>query len=132
MNPDTAQEQSAGAGPAPLEKQEAVRLLQFELGHLWMIRTFLKHADEIQEDEGMLEVPRELFDAIRATEPAFLAGDWDRYVRKLKGKMSKLEGVRDRYLEKYREFSDHTNFAMAGVSLDGSIRSIQDILARTI
>jgi len=113
-----------------LSKEEAVAQLQFELGHLWMIRTFLKHADEIQEDEGMLEVPRELFDAIRATEPAYLAKDWDRYLHKLRGKLSKLEKVRDYYLEKYREFSDHTNFAMAGVSLDGTIRSIKGILER--
>jgi hypothetical protein len=111
-----------------MNKVEAVKLLQFELGHLWMIRTFLKHADEIQEDEGMLEVPRELFDAIRATEPSYLTGDWDRYLHKLKGKMTKLERVRDHYLAHYKDFSDHTNYAMAAVSLDGALRSIKTIL----
>ena len=45
---------------------EAVERLQGTLAHLWMIRTFLKHADEVQDDENYLEVPRLLYDSIRA------------------------------------------------------------------
>ena len=43
---------------------EAVERLQGVLAHLWMVRTFLKHADEIQDDEALLDVPRTLFDYV--------------------------------------------------------------------
>lgn len=112
----------------PQSNGEVVRLLQIELAHLWMIRTFLKHADEIQDDADMLEVPRTLFDVIRATEPSFLSGDLARYLHKLRGKFGKLEAVRDHYLAHYKEFSDHTNFAMAAASLDGCVERIREIL----
>ncbi|MGL4423050.1 MAG: hypothetical protein ACRCZF_20470, partial [Gemmataceae bacterium] len=45
------------------------------LAHAWMIRTFLKHAEEIQASAEMLEVPRTLYDCIRAVEPAKERGD---------------------------------------------------------
>ena len=45
-----------------MNQDELIASFQGVLAHLWMIRTFLKHADEIQDDENMLEVPRTLFD----------------------------------------------------------------------
>ena len=45
--------------------------------------TFLKHADEVQEDDGMLAVPRTLYDSIRAVEPALQRGDLADYLRRL-------------------------------------------------
>src|SRR3712207_3306693 len=50
---------------------EAMRRINVLLAHAWMVRTFLKHADEIQDDEEMLEVHRMIFDYCRAVEPAF-------------------------------------------------------------
>lgn len=38
--------------------EEAVQRLNTVLAHAWMVRTFLKHADEIQDDEELLDVPR--------------------------------------------------------------------------
>ena len=52
---------------------EAMARSQPILAHLWMVRTFLKHAPEIEEDAELLEVPRTLFDSIRAVEPARMA-----------------------------------------------------------
>ena len=54
-----------------MSPEDAMERLNGILAHAWMVRTFLKHADEIQEDEGMLDVPRTLYDSIRAVEPAF-------------------------------------------------------------
>src|SRR5213592_3022629 len=69
---------------------EAVARLNTVLAHAWMVRTFLKHADEIQDNEDMLDVPRVLYDSIRAVEPAFQRGDTTEYLRRLKGKLPKL------------------------------------------
>ncbi len=67
-----------------MNQDELIASFQGVLAHLWMIRTFLKHADEIQDDENMLEVPRTLFDYIRATEPAYQRADWADFFHRLK------------------------------------------------
>jgi hypothetical protein len=99
-----------------------------QLAHLWMIRTFLKHAEEVQDHDDILEVPRTLFDAIRAMEPAMEAGDYVRALHKLRGKFPKVETVRDLYLARYREISDHTNHQMASQSLDAAVKALSGIL----
>src|SRR5207248_10512551 len=47
-------------GGPTMTPTEAVERLNVLLAHAWMVRTFLKHADEIQEDEELLDVPRTL------------------------------------------------------------------------
>jgi hypothetical protein len=108
---------------------EAVQRLNTVLAHAWMIRTFLKHADEIQESEEMLEVPRTLYDSIRAVEPAFERGDTADYLRRLKGKLPKIRRVADSFNAHFREFSPHTNFEMAALSLLGVVRQMEEIFA---
>ena len=109
--------------------EEAVRRLNAVLAHAWMVRTFLKHADEIQESEEMLDVPRTLYDGIRATEPAFQRRDWAEFLRRLKGKLPKLRRAADSFAANFRRFSPHTNFEMASASLLGVVERIEEILA---
>jgi hypothetical protein len=108
---------------------EAVPRLNTVLAHAWMIRTFLKHADEIQADEGMLDVPRTLYDSIRAVEPAFQRGDHGDFLRRLKGKLPKLRRVAEHFNAHFKEFSPHTNFEMAAASLLGVVRQMEEIFA---
>ena len=108
---------------------EAVARLEVILAHLWMIRTFLKHADEIQEDEELLDVPRTLFDSIRAVEPAYLRGDYVDYVRRLKGKLSKIRRVAEIFAREHQRVSNHTNFQMAAKSLTGCVQAMEEIFA---
>ncbi|MFM7541673.1 MAG: hypothetical protein ACKO9Z_18640 [Planctomycetota bacterium] len=100
-----------------------------QLAHLWMIRTFLKHAEEVQDHDDVLEVPRALFDAIRAAEPSMEAGDYTRALHKLRGKFPKVEAARDLYLARYREISDHTNHQMAALSLDAAVKVLGEIIS---
>lgn len=108
---------------------EAVARLNTALAHAWMIRTFLKHADEIQESEAMLDVPRTLYDSIRAVEPAFERGDLADYLRRLKGKLPKMRRAADYFAAHFKEFSPHTNFEMAAASLTGVVRQMEEIFA---
>lgn len=110
--------------------QEAVDRLNMVLAHAWMIRTFLKHADEIQENEEMLDVPRTLYDSIRAVESAFQRGDLTDYLRRLKGKLSKIRRAAEYYNAHFREFSPHTNFEMAGLSMTGIVKQMEEIFAQ--
>jgi hypothetical protein len=110
-----------------MTQEEAVARLEVILAHLWMVRTFLKHAEEIQEDEELLDVPRTLFDSIRAVEPAKERGDWQDYLRRLQGKLSKIRRVAELFQREYKRASDHTNFQMAAQSLSGCVREMEAI-----
>ena len=109
--------------------QEAVARLNTVLAHAWMVRTFLKHADEIQQSEEMLDVPRTLYDSIRAVEPAHLRGDLADFLRRLKGKLPKLRRAADYFAAHFKEFSPHTNFEMASSSLLGVVKQMEEIFA---
>jgi heme oxygenase len=109
--------------------QEAVTRLNTTLAHAWMIRTFLKHADEIQESEEMLDVPRTLYDSIRAVEPAYQRDDLADFLRRLKGKLPKLRRAAEYFTAHFKQFSPHTNFEMAAASLMGVVKQMEEIFA---
>lgn len=108
---------------------EAVERLNVIMAHAWMVRNFLKHADEVQEDEQMLEVHRMIFDTIRAVEPSRERGDHKEYLRRMQGKLPKVRRVAESFASDYRRVSTHTNFEMAAVSLTGVVKHIEEILA---
>jgi len=108
---------------------EAVERLNVVLAHLWMIRTFTKHADEVVEDEELVEIPRLLYDTIRAVEPAIQAGDHATFLRRLKGKLSKIKKGAELFASKYKQVSAHTNFEMASLSLTGAVKQMEEIFA---
>jgi hypothetical protein len=108
---------------------EAMERLNVVLAHAWMVRNFLKHAEEIQEDEGMLDVHRMIFDYLRALEPSYQRKDATEYLRRANGKLPKLRRAAEHLAAHYAQFSTHTNFEMAARSLTGCVSHIEDILA---
>jgi hypothetical protein len=110
----------------PLEAMERLNTI---MAHAWMVRNFLKHAEEIQDDEDMLEVHRMIFDYIRALEPSYQRKDAKEYLRRASGKLPKLRRVAEYLAREYRQVSTHTNFEMAAASLSGCVRHIEEILA---
>jgi hypothetical protein len=112
-----------------MSPEEAMEQLNAVFAHLWMVRTFLKHAEEIQEDEEMLEVPRMIFDYVRATEPAYQRKDAAEFLHRARGKLSKLKRVAEFFAREHKRASDHTNFQMAALSLSACVKAIEEILA---
>ncbi len=112
-----------------MSPDEAMERINTILAHLWMVRTFLKHADELQEDEELLEVHRMIFDFIRALEPSYQRKDAVDYLRRAQGKLSKLRRVEELFAREFRRVSDHTNFHMAAASLTGCVREIERLLS---
>lgn len=108
--------------------EQAMDRIHAILAHAWMVRTFLKHADEIQEEEELLAVHRMIFDFVRALEPSFQRRDAGDYLRRAKGKLSKLRKVADLFAREQPRVSSHTNFQMAAASLTGCVRQMQEIL----
>jgi hypothetical protein len=112
-----------------MSPDEAMERLNVILAHAWMVRNFVKHADEVQDDEEFLEVHRVIFDAIRAVEPSYQRKDAKEYLRRLGGKLPKLRRAAEFFAREHRRVSDHTNFQMAALSLTGCVRHIEEILA---
>ena len=83
------------------------------LSHVWMVRTFLKHSDEAEEDEELCEVHRVLYDYTLALGGPLNEGDQDRYLKQARKKFSKLKNATELFLEIQPEVSSHTNFKMA-------------------
>lgn len=112
-----------------MSPEEAVRRLEGVRAHLWMVRTFLKHADEVQEDADLLGVPRTVFDYVRAAEPAFQRGDARDYLHRIRGKLPKLRRAAELFAREFRRVSVHTNFEMASASLTACVAAVEEILA---
>jgi hypothetical protein len=111
-----------------MSPEQAMERLNVIFAHLWMIRTFLKHAEEIQDNEEMLEVPRTIFDYVRAAEPSYQRRDAKEYLHRALGKLPKLRRAAEMFAGNYRGVSDHTNFQMASLSLNGCVQQIEEIL----
>lgn len=110
--------------------EEAVPALDVVLAHAWMVRTFLKHADEAQDDDEILDVHRTIFDVCRAVEPAKGRSDAAEYVHRLRGKVSKLKRAATFFAANFKRVTDHTNWQMAALSLTGCVARIEEILAQ--
>lgn len=112
----------------PMSPEQAMHQLNVVMAHLWMVRHFLKHAEELQHAPHLHEVHRQIFDYVRALEPSWQRGDAQEYLRRARGKLHKLQRVAELFAQEYRQVSDHTNFEMAAMSLAGCVRLIAAIL----
>ena len=113
-----------------MSPENAMERINLILAHAWMVRQFLKHADEVQDDEEMLEVHRMIFDYSRAVEPSYQRKDAAEYVRRARGKLSKLRKVAEFFQANYQRASSHTNFQMAAISLKFVVQQIEEVLAQ--
>lgn len=111
-----------------MSPEQAMTRINTILSHAWMVRTFLKHSEDIQEDEELLEVHRMIFDFSRALEPSFKNGDTQDYLRRAAGKLPKLRRVAELFAREFRRVSDHTNYHMAAASLTACVEEIGAIL----
>ena len=110
--------------------EAAMDRINLILAHAWMVRQFLKHADEVQDDEEMLDVHRMIFDYTRAVEPSWQKRDAAEYLHRARGKLSKLKKVAEFFAGNYQRVSDHTNFQMAATSLKFVVEQIEEVLAQ--
>jgi len=111
---------------SPLERMQE---LDDVFSHVWMVRTFLKHSEEVEEDDELREVHRSLYDAMLALGKPLSENDPEAYMKQVRKKLGKLKKATDLFLEIQPEISGHTNFKMAARSLQRSIREIDDLIA---
>ena len=101
----------------PKSDAEIVQQIDALLSHVWMVRTFIKHSEEAEEDDELNEVHRTLYDYMLALGGPLKTGDNQKYLKQAQKKLKKLKSATELFLEIQPEISSHTNFQMAAQSL---------------
>lgn len=94
-----------------------------------MVRTFLKHCDEAEDDEDLRDIVRDVYDFILAVGPLDEVEDPAAYLKMAKKKMRRLSRATELYEQIQPEVSGHTNFVMAAKSLRIARDRIAEIIA---
>lgn len=99
------------------------------LTHVWMVRTFIKHSEEAEEDDELREIQRILYDYLLSLGSTWKAGDAEGYLRQARKKLAKLKTAVANFRELQPEISTHMNFQMAVRSLETAVADVEALLA---
>lgn len=107
---------------------EAVVRCEQLMSHAWMVRTFVKHSQEVEDFPELMGVVRAIFDTSRALETQVTnpAG----YLHMLRKKIGKLRAAAAEFRKDAPLASTHTNFQMAMTSLEVCVQDLEQILAQ--
>lgn len=107
---------------------EAMQRIETQLAHVWMVRAFLKHCEEAEDDEELAEVHRALYDYQLALGGPLRDGDAETYLKSARKKLRKLRAASENFVQMQPEVSTHTNFQMAAASLTAAVEKIGEII----
>jgi hypothetical protein len=110
--------------------EEAYLKLEPLFCHVWMVRTFLRHSEEAEDDDDLSDVHRTLYDVMHALGAPSLDGDAAGYLKACKKKLGKLRAANELFQEIQPEISSHTNFRMAAQSLAAAVQQIEAVVAQ--
>ena len=109
-----------------LTQVEAVARCQVIFSHAWMVRTFVKHSEVVEDFPELMQIVRTVFDTSRALEPK--VAEPTAYLVMLRKKIGKLKAAAVQFGIDAPQASDHTNFRQAVISMDGCVAELQAIL----
>ncbi len=107
---------------------DVVRRCDEVLAHAWMVRTFIKHCEEVDDYPELMEIVRSVFDISRALETRLT--DHVAYLRMLQKKLGKLRKAADKFQVDALRASTHTNFQQAVKSILVCVRELELLLSR--
>ena len=113
---------------AVVTPEEAMHRIDRLLSHVWMVRTFVKHSEEVAEDDDLAEVYRGLYDYMLALGEPLKTGEAAKYLRVAQKKFPKLRTAADLFVEIQPDVSGHMNFHMAVQSLSAAVDEIGGVL----
>jgi cob(I)alamin adenosyltransferase len=112
----------------PQTEAQVVRQIDELLSHVWMVRAFLKHCEEAEEDDELRDVQRALYDYMLSLGGPLRDGDHAKFLKQAKKKFKKLRNATELFQEIQPEISSHTNFQMAAVSLNIAVTQIGELI----
>ena len=99
---------------------------QKTMAHAWMVRTFIKHCDEVEDFPELMGIVRAVFDMSRAIENK--VDDPATYFRFAGKKIRTLRRAVTQFREDSWRASTHTNFQQAVMSVDHATTRMEFIL----
>jgi hypothetical protein len=109
--------------------QDVVNRCDEIMSHAWMVRTFVKHSEEVEdypELDGLMGVARTIFDACRALETQ--VDNPAKYLHMLRKKIGRLKKATIEFERDAKQVSVHTNFMMAIRSTQICVRELEELL----
>jgi hypothetical protein len=106
---------------------DAARKLDDLMAHAWMVRTFVKHSEEVEQFPELMQVVRAIFDIARALETR--RGDPVGRLAMLKKKLPKLRRAAEQFRRDAPLASIHENYRQAVRSLDACIAGLEALVA---
>jgi len=107
------------------------------MAHAWMIRTFVKHSDEVDDFPELNEMARTIFDVFRAVETQ--VRDPASYFKTVRKKLGKIKAASEQFAKDAWRASTHTNFQQAviasrflGEQLSEILEDAESLLPRPI
>lgn len=105
---------------------EIVERCQKVLAHAWMVRTFIKHCEEVEDFPELMGIVRAVFDTCLAVETRLEQPE--DYFRMLRAKLKPLRRAADQFRIDAPLASTHTNFKQAVISVDFCIAQLTELL----
>jgi hypothetical protein len=114
----------------PGPEHEKLKLLvdraQKLMAHAWMIRTFVKHCDEVDDFPELNEMARTIFDTFRALETQ--VDDPASYFKIVRKKIGALKSAAVQFQKDAWHASTHTNFQQAAIAALALGEQLQELL----
>src|SRR5687767_13863925 len=111
-----------------MSNQDLMHHIDTQLAHVWMVRTFLKHCDEAEDNTELCEVHRALYDYMLALGGPLKDSNAEEYLKLARKKLSKLRRAAESFAALQPQVSTHTNFQMAVASLNAAVAEIETLL----
>jgi hypothetical protein len=111
-----------------MSPHDAMRRIDAQAAHVWMVRAFLKHSPEAEDDEELAEVHRALYDFMLALGAPWKDQDAAEYLKLAGKKFGKLRQAAADLTAMQPAVSTHTNFRMAVASLNAAVEEISQAL----
>ena len=96
------------------------------MSHAWMVRTFVKHSEEVEDYPELMGMVRAVFDTCRALETR--VHDPPGYLHMLRKKIGKLRQAAEQFRVDAFQASTHMNFKQAVISMDACIQQLEELL----
>lgn len=113
---------------ADVTLEDLVKVFQQKMAHAWMVRTFIKHCDEVEDYPELMGIVRAVFDMSRAIETK--ADDPSAFFKFARKKLGKVKKAGLQFEKDAWAASTHTNFQQAVISVQHAAQEMEVVLAR--